>query len=116
MIYNKVYVALIMSFGVALTLSSNQAFGGSGASDGGRSGWTRSTIHPSVDVTKPISGDVHYTCTLDLPWDWVHRCPSPSEPPSEPVVIPSVPGCPEQHVTVSRGDGKEQSVTIVRCP
>jgi hypothetical protein len=143
--YNKVYLALIISFGVALTLSSNQAFGGSGATD--RSASTHSTFHPTVTlsldhhrgrhigtavggvfygpandkpevvVTEPIlSSETPYTCSLDIPWDFVHRCPSPPEPPSEPYVIPSVPpGCPEQHVKVPTGDGKEQTVTIVRC-
>ena len=73
---------------------------------------------PNVDITQPQSGDVHYTCTYDIPWDWAHRCPpfvSPSERPSAPVVRPDVPGCPAQTVTVPMGDGKEQTVSIVRC-
>jgi hypothetical protein len=60
--------------------------------------------------------DDHYTCTLDMPWDWVHRCPSPSERPPTPVgAVPSVPGCAAQRVTVPMGDGKEQTVIINRC-
>ena len=73
---------------------------------------------PNVDITQPQSGDVHYTCTYDIPWDWAHRCPpfvSPSEPPSAPVVRAYVPSCPAQTVTVPMGDGKEQTVSIVRC-
>ena len=73
---------------------------------------------PELDITQPQSGDVHYTCTYDIPWDWAHRCPpfvSSSEPPSAPVVRPYVPGCPAQTVTVPMGDGKEQTVSIVRC-
>jgi hypothetical protein len=71
---------------------------------------------PEVVVTEPKSDDVRYTCTLDIPWDWVHRCPNPPEPPPAPVVImPSVPGCPAQRVTLPMGNGKEQTVTIVRC-
>jgi hypothetical protein len=73
---------------------------------------------PEVVVTEPqLSGETPYTCSLDIPWDFVHRCPSPPEPASGPDVIPFVtPGCPAQHVTVPMGDGKEQTVTIVRCP
>jgi hypothetical protein len=73
---------------------------------------------PNVDITQPQSGNVHYTCTYDIPWDWAHRCPplvSPSEPPSGQVGRPYVPGCPAQAVTVPTGDGKEQTVNIVRC-
>ena len=69
---------------------------------------------PEVDVTEPMSGDVHYTCTYDIPWDWVHRCPSFVSP-SERVVTPHEPGCPAQTVTIPMGDGKEKTVTIVRC-
>jgi hypothetical protein len=72
----------------------------------------------NVDITQPQLGDVHYTCTYDIPWDWAHRCPAivgSSEPPSAPVVRPYVPGCPAQTVTVPMGDGKEQTVSIVRC-
>lgn len=159
MMDNKVYVALMMSFGVALAFSSNQAFGESGATH--RSARTHSTFHPTVTlsldhhrgrhtaahhrgrhhrwrpigtavggvffgpankepevvVTEPqLPSESPYTCSLDIPWDFVHRCPSPPEPRSEPNVIQSVsPGCPAQHVKVPTGDGKEQSVTIVRC-
>lgn len=66
--------------------------------------------------TLDVTPDVRYTCTLDMPWDWVHRCPSPSERPPAPVVVmPSVPGCAAQRVTVPMGDGKEQTVIINRC-
>jgi hypothetical protein len=76
------------------------------------------SAEPKVDISEPQSGDVHYTCTYDIPWDWAHRCPpfvSSSEPPSAPVVRAYVPGCPAQTVTVPLGDGKEQTVNIVRC-
>jgi hypothetical protein len=73
---------------------------------------------PQLDVTIPAD-NAHYTCTYDIPWDWVHRCPpsvGASEPPPElPPVVPYVRGCPSETVTVPRGDGKEQTVTIVRC-
>jgi hypothetical protein len=101
---NKMHAALIMSFSVALILASNQ-----GVSE------TRSAIHPSVDVTEPTSGNVHYTCTLDNSCDWAHRRLNFYDPPSEPVVTPSVPGCSAQHVTVRMDKGKEQTITIVRC-
>ena len=74
---------------------------------------------PEGDVTEPISGDGYFTCTYNIPWDWAHRCP-PFVSGSErvvtpPVFIPHEPGCPGQTVTVPRGDGKTQTVTIVRC-
>ena len=71
----------------------------------------------NVDVTQPISGDAHYTCTHDIPWDWVHRCPpfvSHPKPPA-PVVMPHVAGCATQTVTAPMADAKDQTVSIVRC-
>src|SRR5436190_21309575 len=66
---------------------------------------------PALDFTQPISRDMHYTYTYDVPWDWAHRYP--------PAVIPSerayVPECPEQTVTVAGKGGKEQTVNIIRC-
>ncbi len=44
----KVYAAFIMSLSVALTVASNQAFGGSGAAHGRVSASTHSPFHPSV--------------------------------------------------------------------
>lgn len=85
---------------------------------GGSFVYEPSNGEPKIDVTRPISGDVHYTCTYDIPWDWVHRCPTfikPSEPISAPVVIPHVPGCPTQTAKVLMGDGKEETISIVRC-
>jgi len=73
---------------------------------------------PIGDVTPPASGDVHYTYTYDVPWDWAHRYPpsffaSTPEPSSPPVAY--VPGCARQIVTVPGADGKDQTVTVVRC-
>jgi hypothetical protein len=45
---HKVYAAFTMSIGVALTLASNQAFGGSGAAHGVVSASTHPTFRPSV--------------------------------------------------------------------
>lgn len=71
---------------------------------------------PEVTVTEPTSGYVNYTCTLDIPWDYVHRCPSPPDPPPTPYFsAPDVPGCPTQRVTVLAADGTENTVSIVRC-
>lgn len=73
---------------------------------------------PLLDVTQPQSGDLQYTCTYDIPWDWAHRCPPfapPSEPASAPVVRQYAPGCPVQTITIPMGDGKERTVSIVRC-
>jgi hypothetical protein len=72
-----------------------------GPSDGG----------PAVDVTQPTSGDVHYTTTYDVPWDWAHRFP-PLVAPSE---RPYVPSCPTENVTVPGHNGKEQTVSVTRC-
>ena len=71
---------------------------------------------PLADGTAPPSGDVHYTTTYDVPWDWAHRYPpSMTAVPSEPAVKPYVPGCQGQAVTVPGADGKDQTVNIVRC-
>lgn len=67
-----------------------------------------------VDNTQPISGDIHYTYTYDVPWDAVHRYPNPIVP-SELIVRPYVPGCPAEAVTIPMADGKEQTINIVRC-
>jgi hypothetical protein len=35
-----------------------------------------SNDEPMVDATQPkTSDDIRYTCTYDIPWDYVHRCP-----------------------------------------
>ncbi len=67
---------------------------------------------PLADVTpQPTSGDIHYTTTHDVPWDWAHRFP--------PDVIPSnrpyVPSCPTEAVTVPGHNGQEQTVSVTRC-
>jgi hypothetical protein len=66
---------------------------------------------PMVDVTQPTSGDIRYTYTNDVPWDWAHRYP-PNLTPSE---RPYVPSCPTETVTVPGHGGKEQTVSIMRC-
>ena len=77
---------------------------------------------PSAEVQLPLAGpisnDINYTYKFDVPWDWAHRYPpsffaSPPGPPSPPVAY--VPGCPAQTVTVPGADGKDQTVTMVRC-
>jgi hypothetical protein len=75
-----------------------------------------------ADVSEPVLAGSRDTCTYDIPWDWVHRCPPFASSP-EPVVAPLAPlvvvprgtGCPAQTVTVPMSDGKEQTITIVRC-
>lgn len=70
---------------------------------------------PDVVIPGPSVSEQQFTCTYDIPWDWVHRCPpavSYSPPPSDPVAMS---GCTTQTVTIPRGDGKEQRVTIIRC-
>src|SRR5262245_15834568 len=143
---NRVYTAFITLLGVAITLASNQAFGGSGPGPGGSSVARHSPHHhrsphhfnrrnigtffpgvggfygpfngqPDINVTQTIT-DGYYTCTYDIPWDWVHRCPpsffaGPPVPPSPPVAFR--PGCSGQAVTVPGADGKDQTVNMLRC-
>ena len=66
----------------------------------------------------PVSGDINYTYKYDVPWDWAHRYPpgffgTPPAPPAPSVSY--TPGCPAQTVTVPGADGKDQTVTVVRC-
>ena len=114
----KMYAAFIMSLGVALALACNQASGEPRAAYGGRPAaggyWGLPNGGLNVDVYRPIAGD--FTCTYNIPWDWVHRCPpvvSPPAPPPSPIV--RTPGCLPQAVTVPGADGKDQIVSIVRC-
>ncbi|MGZ4973727.1 MAG: hypothetical protein ACXWDN_13280 [Limisphaerales bacterium] len=66
---------------------------------------------PLVDPTQPPSGDVHYTYTQDVPWDWAHRYP----PAVEPSTRPYVSSCPEETTTFPGRDGKDQTVSVMRC-
>jgi hypothetical protein len=84
--------------------------------------WGSSNMQPNVEVAQPLSapitGDIHYTYKYDVPWDWAHRYPpsffaSPPEPPAPPMAYRS--GCPAQAVTVPGADGKDQTITVVRC-
>ncbi|WP_407166427.1 hypothetical protein [Bradyrhizobium sp. ORS 111] len=65
---------------------------------------------PLVETAPPISNDVRYTYTYDVPWDWAHRYP--------PAVVPSdrpyVSSCPTESVTVP-GRGGDHTVNITRC-
>jgi hypothetical protein len=65
---------------------------------------------PAEYVTPPTSGDVHYTTTYDVPWDWAHRFP-PNVAPSD---RPYVPSCPTEAVTVPGRNG-QQTVNVTRC-
>lgn len=70
-----------------------------------------SIVEPMVDATQPTSGDLQYTSTYAVPWDWAHRFP-PVAVPSE---RPYVSSCPTEAVTVTGRGGKEQIVNITRC-
>ena len=84
--------------------------------------WGPSNGQSNTEATQPISptsGDINYTYKLDVPWDWVHRYPpsfyaSPPEPPPQPLG-PRMPSCPAQTVTIPGADGKDQTITMVRC-
>lgn len=140
----KVCAAFVLSLGVGLAFASNQAFGEAWAGHGGVSGSKHSPFHRShhhnrrnlgaflpttggffwgppnsglnVEAYSPPVVDYRFTCTYDIPWDWVHRCPplaGPPEPPLVPVV--RAPSCVPQAVTVPGADGKDQTITMVRC-
>lgn len=68
---------------------------------------------PGVNVAPPASGDIRYTYTYDVPWDWSHRYP-PAVAPSD---RPYVQECTKQTVKVPRREGSEEtvSVNITRC-
>ena len=135
----KVSAAFIMSLGVALAPAANPALAGStramlpvgawgsyggvnvgpfggigpygaiGGPNGGLSAGPFSGLY--VDVYRP-----GFTCTYDIPWDWAHRCP-PIPTPPEPPLAPAAraPSCVPQNVTVPGSDGKDQTITMVRC-
>ena len=65
---------------------------------------------PLADGTAPPSGDVHYTTTYDVPWDWAHRLP-PNVTPGDRAYVPS---CPTQVVTVPGRNGS-QNVNVTQC-
>jgi hypothetical protein len=68
---------------------------------------------PGMDVTGPVSGDIRYTYTYDVPWDWSHRYP-PAVALSD---RPYVQDCTKQTVKVPRRESSEEtvSVNITRC-
>ncbi len=66
---------------------------------------------PLVDATQTKSGDIRYTYTQDVPWDWAHRFP-PNVTPSD---RPYVSSCPSETVRVPGRDGAEHTVNITRC-
>lgn len=83
--------------------------------------WGPSNGVPNVEVAQPvapISGDFTYTYKYDVPWDWAHRYPpsffAGSQEPSAPPVAYR-PGCAAQSVTVPGADGKDQTISVVRC-
>ena len=84
----------------ALWPAVDDGFYGYGLSDGS-----------TVDATQPTSGDIRYTNTYDVPWDWAHRFP-PMVAPSE---RPYVPSCPTEAVTVPGHSGTNQTVNVTRC-
>jgi hypothetical protein len=69
-----------------------------------------STGEATADVKQPASGDIHYTYTYDVPWDWAHRYP-----PATPSDRPYVPSCPTETVTFAGHGGEDKSVNVTRC-
>jgi hypothetical protein len=63
------------------------------------------------DVTQPMSRDIRYTYTQDVPWDWAHRYP-PNVVPSD---RPYVSSCSSEPVTVPGWNGEEKTINITRC-
>jgi hypothetical protein len=70
-----------------------------------------SSGEPMADVVQPASGDVHYTYTYDVPWDWAHRFP-PAVAPSD---RPYVSSCPTETVTLAGRGGAEKTINVIRC-
>ena len=66
---------------------------------------------PLTEGTPPVSSDVRYTTTYDMPWDWAHRFPA-NVVPSE---RPYVPGCRAEPVTVPGRDGGDHVINVTRC-
>lgn len=66
---------------------------------------------PFVDMGQPVTNDVRYTYTYDVPWDWTHRYP-PNVVPSN---RPYVPSCPTEQVVVPGRGGGEHVVNVMRC-
>lgn len=67
---------------------------------------------PDVNnANQSMTGDIRYTYTQDVPWDWPHRFP-PLVAPSD---RPYVQSCAAESVTVPGRNGKEQTVNITRC-
>ncbi|WP_441236768.1 hypothetical protein [Bradyrhizobium sp. 930_D9_N1_4] len=66
---------------------------------------------PFAESAQPVSTDIRYTYTYDVPWDWAHRFP-PNVVPSD---RPYVPSCPTEQVTVPGRGGGEHTVNIMRC-
>ncbi len=66
---------------------------------------------PAEGVAPPMSNDVRYTYTYDVPWDWAHKFP-PNVVPSD---KPYVSSCPEEIVKVPGRGGGERTVSIMRC-
>jgi len=57
-----------------------------------------------------ISGDIKYTYSYDVPWDWAHRYP-PAVALSD---RPYVSSCPVESVTVPGRSG-DRTVNVMRC-
>jgi hypothetical protein len=78
-----------------------------------------SNDEPSADVladshagvTQPMSRDIRYTYSYDVPWDWAHRYP-PNVVPSD---RPYVSSCSAEAVTVPARNGQEKTINITRC-
>ena len=67
--------------------------------------------NPLADVAQPMSRDIRYSYTYDVPWDWAHRYP-PNVVPSD---RPYVSSCSSEAVTVPGQNGQEKTINITRC-
>jgi hypothetical protein len=65
----------------------------------------------NADVAQPMSRDIRFTTTYDVPWDWAHRYP-PNVVPSD---RPYVSSCSSEPVTVPGRNGQEKTINITRC-
>jgi hypothetical protein len=108
----KMHAVRITALSATLALAVTQAFAGSVTRR-----YVRDRYVADSNVVDTGQVDGRYTCTLNIPWDWPHRCPplAPARPPAPPFAIPYAPPCPGQTVTMPGRDGRERTITIARC-
>ena len=78
---------VVLSFSVAIALTSGQALGGSEIARVGGHAWRHSKALTNLATAQPASNDIHFTYKLDVLWDWAHRYPPGFIPGAPPVIV-----------------------------